>query len=101
LEQIQLYLITGVVLFSLGLATVVTRRNALITLMGIELMLNAANLNFIAFNLADPERLTGATTSIFVIVLAAAETAVAIAFIIRAWRYIRSANTDELHTLGG
>jgi NADH:ubiquinone oxidoreductase subunit K len=101
LEQIQLYLITGIILFALGLTVVVTRRNAIVTLMGIELMLNAANLNFVAFNLADPNQLTGATASIFVIVLAAAETAVALAFIIRIWRYIKSANTDELHTLGG
>ena len=101
MEQIQLYVITGIVLFSLGLAIIVTRRNAIITLMGIELMLNAANLNFVAFNLADPQKLDGAMASIFVIVLAAAETAVALAFIIRIWRYIKSANTDELHTLGG
>src|SRR5260370_40019624 len=71
------FLIVGACLFALGIITVVTRRNAVGILMGLELLLNAANLNFIAFNhFVDGGHLTGHVFSIFVIVPAEAHPAV-------------------------
>src|SRR5258708_13441636 len=71
------YLIVGVVLFALGTYTVITRTNAVGILMGVELILNAANVNFVAFQRFNPSPLlTGQVFALFVILLAAAEAAV-------------------------
>lgn len=94
------YLIfTAAALFSLGLAIVLTKRHAVVVLMGIELMLNAANLNLVAFSQYDPDRLQGQLFSLFVMVVAAAEAAVALALIIQVYRYARTVQLDELDTL--
>jgi NADH:ubiquinone oxidoreductase subunit K len=78
------YLVLSALLFSVGLAGALTRRNAILVLVGIELMLNAANLNFIAFWRygPNPEALTGILFTIFSIGVAAAEAAVGLAMII-------------------
>ena len=75
------YLIFSALLFSIGLAGALTRRNAILVLIGVELMLNAANLNFIAFwrYSENPEALTGVMFVIFSIGIAAAEAAVGLA----------------------
>ena len=97
------YLLLSAMLFAIGLAGALTRRNAIIVLIGIELMLNAANLNFIAFwrFSENPEALTGIMFVIFSIAVAAAEAAVGLALIIAIYRHYRTANVDEVNSLKG
>ncbi len=97
------YLIVSAALFAIGLAGALTRRNAIIALIGIELMLNAANLNFIAFWRYGPrpEALTGVMFVIFSIGVAAAEAAVGLALIIAIYRHYKTTNLDEIDSLKG
>jgi NADH-quinone oxidoreductase subunit K len=89
-------------LFSLGIFGIVTRRNAIAILMGIELILNSANINFVAFNrFGGMQKLDGHIFTIFVIVLAAAEAAVALAIIINLFKNAGSVDVDEANTLKG
>ena len=76
------YLAVAALLFALGLFTVLTRRNAVAVLMGVELMLNASNVNLVAFNKFIVGGLTGQTFALFVVVLAAAEAAVGLAIVL-------------------
>jgi NADH-quinone oxidoreductase subunit K len=76
------FLIIGALLFALGLVTVSTRRNAVGVLMGVELLLNAANVNFVAFNHYVLGGVSGQVFGLFVIVLAAAEAAVGLAIVL-------------------
>jgi NADH-quinone oxidoreductase subunit K len=76
------YLAVAAMLFALGLFTVLTRRNAVAVLMGVELMLNGSNINLVAFNRFVVGGLTGQTFALFVIVLAAAEAAVGLAIVL-------------------
>ena len=102
MENIQTYLMVSAILFTLGIFAVITRKNAVAILMGIELILNSANINFIAFNrFGFFESLDGHVFSIFVIVLAAAEAAVALAIIINLFKNIGSVNVDEATELKG
>jgi NADH:ubiquinone oxidoreductase subunit K len=80
-----------------------TRRNAILVLIGIELMLNAANLNFIAFWRygPNPEALTGMMFVIFSIGVAAAEAAVGLALIISLYRHTKTTNIDEVNSMRG
>ncbi len=89
------FLILGSLLFAIGALGVILRRNALIMLMSIELMLNAANLTFLAFSRAnhDPK---GNAFAFFVIAVAAAEAAVGLALVVGIFRNRRSVNVDEL-----
>jgi NADH:ubiquinone oxidoreductase subunit K len=97
------YLIFSALLFSVGLAGALTRRNAILVLVGIELMLNAANLNFIAFwrYNPDPNAIQGIMFVIFSIAIAAAEAAVGLALIIAIYRHYRTTNLDKLDSLKG
>ncbi|MEE8450057.1 MAG: NADH-quinone oxidoreductase subunit NuoK [Thermodesulfobacteriota bacterium] len=95
------YLVVAAVLFSLGFFAVITRRNAIAVLMGVELILNAANINFVAFSRFVAGGLTGQLFAIFVIILAAAEAAVALAIVIALYRIRRGINVDEARTLRG
>jgi NADH:ubiquinone oxidoreductase subunit K len=90
-------------LFALGLGAVLTRRNALLMLVGIELMLNAANLNFVAFWRFRPEAepLAGLVFVLFAIGIAAAEAAVGLALIIAVYRHYRTTWVDRMNTLKG
>ena len=95
------YLVLAAVLFTAGLAVVVLKRNALGVLMGVELMLNAANVNLVAFNrfghpgtTASP-RLDGQAFAAFVVVVAAAEAAVALAVFLNFYRHFRSIDVDR------
>jgi len=96
---LQVYLTLAAVLFSLGIFAVITRRNAIAVLMGIELILNAANLNFIAFARFGGMNFSGHIFALFVIVLAAAEVAVALAIIINLYQNFKSINVDEAQQL--
>lgn len=93
------YIILSAILFSLGLIGVITRKNAILVLMGIELILNAANINFVAFSRYGGMNLEGQAVAVFVIILAAAEAAVALAIILNIYKRFRNVNVDEINTL--
>lgn len=93
------YLIVSAILFSLGLYAVITRKNAILVLMGIELILNAANINFIAFARYGGMHLDGQAIAVFVIILAAAEAAVALAIVLNIYKQFRTVNVDEINKL--
>tara|TARA_Y100000590_G_scaffold272577_1_gene306032 strand:- start:707 stop:1018 length:312 start_codon:yes stop_codon:yes gene_type:complete len=101
--NLESFLSISAVLFSLGTYALITRRNAIAVLMGIELMLNSANINFIAFNRfsSGMNSLDGHVFSIFVIVLAAAEAAVALAIVINLFKNHQTVNIDEARELRG
>lgn len=103
MPPLQAFLVLSALLFSMGLAGVLSRRNAIVVLIGIELMLNAANLNFIAFwrYSANPEAMTGLVFALFSIAVAAAEAAVGLALIISIYRHYRTANVDEVDSMRG
>jgi NADH-quinone oxidoreductase subunit K len=91
------WLIVAAALFCIGLYGVLSRRNAIGVLMGIELMLNAVNVNLVAFwRYVAPQALTGQVFAIFVITVAAAEAAVGLAIIIAAYRRRDTVIVDEL-----
>jgi NADH-quinone oxidoreductase subunit K len=98
---ISYYLILSAFLFSMGIMLVIIKRNIIVVLMGIELILNAANLNLVAFSQYDPERLQGQFFSLFVMVVAAAEAAVALGILIQVNRHFKTSNLDELNSLKG
>jgi len=97
------YLILSSLLFCIGLAGALTRRNAILVLIGVELMLNAANLNFIVFWRfgPHPEALTGMMFVLFSIGIAAAEAAVGLALIIAIYRHYRTTNLDQVDSMKG
>jgi NADH-quinone oxidoreductase subunit K len=84
------YLVVGALLFSFGLLTVATRRNAVGVLMGVELILNGANVNFVAFNHYVVGGVSGQVFALFIIVLAAAEAAVGLAIVLTIFQTFRS-----------
>ncbi|SDD71108.1 NADH dehydrogenase subunit K [Sanguibacter gelidistatuariae] len=92
------YLVLSAILFSIGAATVLLRRNAIIVFMGIELMLNAANLSFVTFARMHGD-LTGQVIAFFVMVVAAAEVVVGLAIIVSIFRTRRSASVDDANLL--
>lgn len=94
------YLILSGILFSLGVYGVLARRNAVLVLMSVELMLNAVSLNFVAFSAyLDPDNATGIIFAVFVIAVAAAEVGLALAIVIRLFRNRATANVDEAATM--
>ncbi len=94
------YLILGGIIFSLGVFGALTRRNAIAILMSIELMLNAINLNFIAFALYLPQTmLQGQVFAIFVITVAVAEAAVGLAIVLGLYRNFKTVNVDEINLM--
>ncbi|AKD53630.1 NADH-quinone oxidoreductase subunit NuoK [Spirosoma radiotolerans] len=95
----HLFLLVGAALFSIGLAVVILKRHAIVVLMGIELMLNAVNINLVAFSQYDPDRLQGQMLTLFVMVVAAAESAVALAIVLQVYRHFHTAQVDELNEL--
>lgn len=97
---INWYIALSAILFSLGALGVLTRRNAIIVFMSIEMMLNAANLAFVAFSrhLGD---LDGQVLVFFVITVAAAEVAVGLALIVTIFRSKKSINIDEINLMKG
>jgi len=103
MTTLQGYLIVSALLFAVGLAGALTRRNVILVLVGIELMLNSANLNFIAFWRygEHPELLTGVMFVIFSISIAAAEAAVGLALIISVYRHYKTTNLDRMDSLKG
>ena len=98
---LQHFLVVSAALFSLGVLGVLTRRNAVNVLMSIELILNSANLNLVAFSRFGPGELQGQLFAVFVIVVAAAEVAVGLAIVLTLYRLRRSPNLDEADILKG
>lgn len=97
--QLAHFLIVSAILFALGIFGIVTRRNAILVLMGVELVLNAANLNLIAFSRYGGLNLDGQVAAIFVIILAAAEAAIALAIILNIYHRFQTVNVDEVSSL--
>lgn len=90
------YLVVAALLFAAGLITVATRRNAVAILMGVELILNAASLNFVAFSRFVHGGVAGQVFSLFIILLAAAEACIALAIVLSIFRNF--SNVDVLKT---
>ncbi len=94
-------LLLAAFLFCIGLAIVIIKRNAIMMLLGIELMLNASNINLIAFNQRHPHTWEGNMFALFVIIVAVCEAAVGLAIILNVYRYYRSSVPDEINELRG
>ncbi len=91
----EYYLYIGILLFSIGLTIVIIKRNLIMILMGIELMLNSATLNFVACGTE------GSITALFIIVIAVAEASIGLALILAFVRYYKTSNLDEINQLKG
>lgn len=94
-------ILLGAALFSIGVMIIVTKKNAIMMLLGIELMLNASNLNLIAFNRINPSRLDGQMFAVFVIIVAVCETAIGLALILRVYQYYQTSVPEEINELKG
>jgi NADH:ubiquinone oxidoreductase subunit K len=103
MTPLSAYLLLSSFLFAIGLAGALTRRNGIMVLIGIELMLNAANLNFIAFWRfgPNPEAATGLMFALFSIAVAAAEAAVGLALIISIYRHYKTTDVDQVDSMRG
>lgn len=98
------FLLVSAALFSIGLGAVLARRHAIFILVGIEMMLAAANLNFVIFWKYNPQpdtQLTGIVFVLFSIAIAAAEAAIGLALVIAAFRHYHTSHVDEMETLKG
>lgn len=96
---LQHYLVIGAILFALGLYIVLTRKNAVAILMGVELILNSTNINFVAFSRYTANHISGQVFAVFVIILAAAEAAVALAIILNIYQNLNTVDVDEADEL--
>jgi NADH-quinone oxidoreductase subunit K len=97
---VSYYIILSAILFTIGVVGVLTRRNALIIFMSVELMLNAANLAFVAFG-SVIRSFSGQIFVFFVIAVAAAEVAVGLALIVEIFKSKRSIDVDQMSSLKG
>jgi NADH:ubiquinone oxidoreductase subunit K len=95
------YLFVGLIVFLAGLFTVLTRRNAIGVLMGVELILNSANINYIAFARFNAGGYDGQVFSIFVIMLAAAEAAIGLAIVLGIYRKFQTIDVEATDSLRG
>lgn len=98
---IDFLLFLGAILFCSGLYVVVARKNVIMVLIGIELMLNAANINLITFSAFDPGELQGQVFSLFIITVAAAEAAVGLALVVKVYQYFKSSDLSDISDLKG
>jgi NADH-quinone oxidoreductase subunit K len=94
-------ILLGALLFSIGMMIVVTKKNTIMMLLGVELMLNASNLNLVAFNRLYPSLLDGQMFAIFVIIVAVCETAIGLALILRVYQYYQTSVPEEINELKG
>ncbi|MBN8546114.1 MAG: NADH-quinone oxidoreductase subunit NuoK [Ignavibacteria bacterium] len=93
------FLILSSILFCLGIFGVLTRKNAITVLMGLEMILNAASLNFVAISRFTDMAAHGQVISLFIIVLAASEAAIALAIVLNLYKNYSNVNVDEINTL--
>ncbi len=96
---LQHYLIVAALLFSIGVFGVITRRNAVAVLLGIELILNSANINFVAFSHFMPGSLDGNVFAVFVVILAAAEAAIGLSIVLVLYKTFRHIKVDDVSEL--
>jgi NADH:ubiquinone oxidoreductase subunit K len=96
---IEHFLFLGALLFSLGLLIVITKRNTIMVLLGIELLLNASNVNLVAFNQLRPGSLDGQMFVLFVIIVAVCEAAVGLAIVLQVYQYFQTAVPDTISEL--
>lgn len=103
MTTLSILLVISAALFCIGLLAALSRRHAIFILIGIELMLAAANLNFVAFWRfgPEPQTPTGVMVAIFSIAIAAAEVTVGLALVISVYRHYRTTNVDRLNQLKG
>jgi NADH:ubiquinone oxidoreductase subunit K len=94
--MLSTYLFLSAFLFCLGLVVSITKKNIIMVLIGLELMLNAANLNLVAFSNYDPQLVQGQMFALFVVVVAAAETAVALAIALKVYQHFRTPELDKI-----
>jgi NADH:ubiquinone oxidoreductase subunit K len=92
-------LFLGALLFCLGLVTVITRRNLIMMLLGLELMLNGANLNLVAFGKLQPAGLDGEMFALFVILVAVCEAAIGIAIVLRVYHFYKTSDPGNISEL--
>lgn len=96
------YLVVSSILFGIGVMVIITRRNAIAVLMGIELLLNAAGLNFVAFaRFVSSDPLSGQIVAIFIIVIAAAEAALALAIVLNLFNNLNTVEVTDARSLKG
>jgi NADH-quinone oxidoreductase subunit K len=93
----MLYL--GALLFSSGLVVVIVKRNAIMVLLGLELMLNASNLNLVVFNKIHNDKIDGQMFTLFVIVVAVCEAAVGLAIVLKVYQFYKTSIPDEVSEL--
>jgi NADH-quinone oxidoreductase subunit K len=93
------FLYLGALLFCVGLAVIMIKRNTIVMLLGIELMLNASNVNLVAFNQLYPASLDGQMFALFVIIVAVCEAAVGLAIVLRVYQYYHTSIPDEISEL--
>lgn len=97
--SLEHFLIVGLLIFALGLYTVLTRKNAIGILMGVELILNAANINYVAFARYGGASIDGQVFAIFVIMLAAAEAAIGLAIVLGIYQNFDSIDVEATDSL--
>lgn len=95
------FLVLGLIVFLLGMFCVLARRNAIGILMGVELILNSANINYLAFALYGGGRYDGQVFAIFVIMLAAAEAVIGLAIVLAIYQDFKTINVNATETLSG
>ncbi len=98
-SPIHILLLLAALLFCTGLCTVIIKRNSIMVLLGIELMLNASNINLVAFNRVYADRLDGQVFALFVIVVAVCEAAVGLAIVLSVYRNYLTSVPDEVDQL--
>lgn len=101
MQPFLLLLYLAAFLFCIGLAVVIIKRNAIMVLLGIELMLNSCNLNLVAFNQNHGPAADGHIFALFVIIVAVCEAAVGLAIVLRVYRYYHTSVPDEIADLKG
>jgi NADH:ubiquinone oxidoreductase subunit K len=99
---LQHYLLVGALTFAIGIVVILVRRSAIAILMGLELLLNSVVLNFVAFSrLSPPGRIDGQVFGVFIIVIAAAEAALALAITLNIFSNLNTVEVDEARSLKG
>lgn len=97
--SLNIYIITALILFGLGLTIVLTKRNLIFMLMGLELMLNGVNINFVYFSQFDQNPEQAQIFSLFIMMVAAAEVAIALAIILKIRSYFKSIDPENISEL--
>jgi NADH:ubiquinone oxidoreductase subunit K len=101
MPPLEHFLYLGALLFSVGVLLVIIKRNTIMVLLGIELMLNAANINLIAYNRLETSALDGQLFSLFVIIVAVCEAAIGLAIVLRVYRFYQTSIPDQIDELKG